>query len=161
QSVVHPVAPEIDSPKENDRTRYYRELKRERDVHGVIAEDAIARSMLANAPVVAAGDYVTQTLEDAGIDAANYVVDEKTSESALIKAVGLSSFGSVDGVHNAALSGDELLRIVISEVGKSNFVLAKQYEALKDIRFLSALSFSKQAETFYNPKLERAYRGLN
>ena len=84
-----------------------------------------------------------------------------TSESGLIKALGVSNFGGSDGIKNAAIAGDELVRILVGEVGKSNFILAKQYELLRDIRYMQALSYSKQAESFYNEKLAKAYQRLN
>jgi hypothetical protein len=161
QSVVMPVAPVKGLSKENDRTRYYRELKRERDTHGAIVEDVLARAMLTNAPVVNAGEYVQKTLENAGIDSSNFVQEEFTSETGLVKAIGHSSFGNVSGVRNSALSGEELMRVLISEVGKTNFVLSKQYEALKDIRMLQTLSFGKQVESFYETRLEKAFQQLN
>jgi len=161
QSVVLPVAPVKGLSKENDRTRYYRELKRERDTHGAIVEDVLARAILTNAPVVNAGEYVHKTLENAGIDPSNFVQEEFTSETGLVKAIGHSSFGNVSAVRNSALSGEELMRVLISEVGKTNFVLSKQYEALKDIRMLQTLSFGKQVESFYETRLEKAFQQLN
>ena len=61
----------------------------------------------------------------------------------------------------SAVSGEELIRVLISEVGKTNFVLAKQYELLSDLRHLNALSYGKQVELFYDDKLQIAYQGLN
>ncbi len=161
QSVVFPAAPAKANEKENDRTRYYRELKRERDAHGSIIEDTLARSILSNAPVLDAGDYVRRVLEGAGIDPDEYVHGEKTSESALIKAIGHSSFGNQAAIRNSAYSGTELMRILIGEVGKSNYILSKQYEAMKDLRYIATLGFAKQVEGFYETRLEQAFVRLN
>ena len=161
QNTVFPIAPSPDNAKENDRSRYYRELKRERDIHGAVVEDVIARSMLINAPLVPAADFVKFSLAKAGIDPEPFMHEELTSEAAVIRAIGVSNFGSANSIHNAAISGEELLRLMVQELGKTNFVLAKQYEALKDLRYLAALDYSKQVETFFNAKLERAYRQLN
>ena len=161
QNTVFPVAPDKQSAKENDLSRHYRELKRERDTHGAIVEDVLTRAMLTHAPVVDAASYVANALEQAGIESSAYVQNGLTSEASLVKAMGLSNFGNAMGVHTAAISGDELTRILVGEVGKSNYLLAKQYELLKDIRYLQTLSYAKQAESFYNAKLEHAYQRLN
>ncbi len=161
QSVVFPAAPTKHQANENDRTRYYRELKRERDAHGAIVEDALARAILTNAPVVQAGEYVEKTLQEAGIDPSEYVRGELTSESGLIKALGHSSFGNLAVVRHSGLSGEELIRVLIGEVGKTNYVLAKQYEAMTDIRFLQTLSLAKEIEAFYQGKLEQAFQQLH
>lgn len=161
QSVVFPVAPAQDQASENDRTRYYRELKRERDTHGSIVEDVLARAILTNAPVVQAGVYVEKTLQEAGIDPSGYVQGDLTSETSLIKALGHSSFGNVATVRHSGLSGEELIRVLISEVGKTNYVLSKQYEAMKDIRFLQTLSVAKEMESFYQARLEQAFKQLH
>jgi hypothetical protein len=161
QSVVFPVAPVREAGKENDLSRYYRELKRERDAHGAIVEDTLARSILSNAPVVEAGDYVRRTLVDAGIEPGQYVQGDFTSETSLIKAIGHSSFGNLAAVRHSGLSGEELMRVLISEVGKTNYVLSKQYETLKDIRFLQTLSFGKEVEHFYATRLEQAFQKMH
>ena len=161
QNTVFPIAPPKDGAKENDQSRHYRELKRERDIHGAVAEDAIARSMLLNAPLIPAGDFVKFSMAKAGVDPEPFIDDDLTSEAAIVQAIGMSNFGSLNSIHNASISGEELLRLVVQELGKTNFVLAKQYEALKDMRYLAALDYAKTVETFFNPKLDRAYRQLN
>ena len=157
QNTVFPNPPESN----NDLGRQYKQLKREREAHASIVEDVIARSMLSQAPLLEAADYVSIALEQAQIDPGPFVQDGLTSEVGLVKALGLSNFGNESGVRLSAVSGEELIRVLISEVGKTNFVLAKQYELLSDLRHLNALSYGKHVELFYDDTLQTAYQGLN
>ena len=161
QSTIHPAPPEADSGRDSDQNRQYRQLWREREMHASFAEDFINRGILKNHANVELGEYVGEMIEAAGRNPADYVADGLTSESAIIETIGLSRFGNKSSVELSAISGEELLRILISEIGKGNYVLSKQYEALKDTRLIEALAYAKQVEEFYNPKLETARANIN
>ncbi len=161
QSTIHPAPPAAEIGRESDVNRSYRQLWREREMHASLAEDVINRSILKNHANVDLAEYVSEMVVAAGRDPGDYIADGRTSESAIIETIGLSRFGNQSSIEIASISGDELLRVLISETGKSNYILSKQYESLKEIRLMEALAYAKQVEAFYNPKLEYARSNIN
>ncbi|MEO0368595.1 MAG: hypothetical protein AAF197_07395 [Pseudomonadota bacterium] len=84
-----------------------------------------------------------------------------SSTDDIVQAIGHSRFGNKRDLEAAAISGTELLRMLLAEFAKRQFLLAKNAELVRSMANFSALRHGLESDEFFTPRLDQAYTALN